>query len=82
MAIAKMQIQQNRMIQSADKAISQIAEISHALDDAMSGKIAFGAHHLTILCIEKSLNHWTMLYHCLNRSFLIVVFILFVKGLI
>ncbi|MGL9732192.1 MAG: VirB4 family type IV secretion/conjugal transfer ATPase [Wolbachia sp.] len=54
MAIAKMQIQQNRMIQSADKAISQIAEISHALDDAMSGKIAFGEHHLTILCIEKS----------------------------
>lgn len=53
-AIGKMQIQQNRMIQSADKAISQIAEISHALDDAMSGKIAFGQHHLTILCIEKS----------------------------
>lgn len=54
MAIGKMQIQQNRMIQSADKAISQIAEISQALDDAMSGKIAFGQHHLTILCIEKS----------------------------
>ncbi len=53
-AIAKMQIQQNRMIQSEDKAISQIAEISHALDDAMSGKIAFGEHHLTILCIEKN----------------------------
>ncbi|WFW29845.1 MAG: VirB4 family type IV secretion/conjugal transfer ATPase [Wolbachia endosymbiont of Menacanthus eurysternus] len=53
-AIAKMQIQQNRMIQSADKAISQIAEISHALDDAMSGKITFGDHHLTILCIEKN----------------------------
>ncbi|WP_253299763.1 VirB4 family type IV secretion/conjugal transfer ATPase [Wolbachia endosymbiont of Chironomus riparius] len=54
LAIAKMQIQQNRMIQSEDKAISQIAEISQALDDAMSGKIAFGQHHLTILCIEKS----------------------------
>ncbi|WCR53906.1 MAG: Type IV secretion system protein virB4 [Wolbachia endosymbiont of Ctenocephalides orientis wCori] len=53
-AIGKMQIQQNRMIQSADKAISQVAEISQALDDAMSGKIAFGQHHLTILCIEKS----------------------------
>ncbi len=54
MAIGKMQIQQNRMIQSADKAISQIAEIAQALDDAMSGKIAFGQHHLTILCIEKN----------------------------
>ncbi len=54
MAIAKMQIQQNRMIQAADKAISQVAEISQALDDAMSGRIAFGYHHLTILCIEKT----------------------------
>ncbi|MBV0899773.1 MAG: VirB4 family type IV secretion/conjugal transfer ATPase [Wolbachia endosymbiont of Fragariocoptes setiger] len=54
LAVTKMQIQQNRMIQSEDKAISQIAEISQALDDATSGKIAFGKHHLTILCIEKS----------------------------
>ncbi|MEH0831580.1 VirB4 family type IV secretion/conjugal transfer ATPase [Anaplasma bovis] len=53
-AITKMQIQQNRMIQSSDKAISQIHEISKALDDAMSGKIAFGLHHLTVLCIEKT----------------------------
>ncbi|WP_339046458.1 VirB4 family type IV secretion/conjugal transfer ATPase [Candidatus Mesenet endosymbiont of Agriotes lineatus] len=54
MAITKMQIQQNRMMQSADKAISQVVEISQALDDAMSGRIAFGYHHLTILCIEKT----------------------------
>ncbi|EOA63165.1 VirB4 family type IV secretion/conjugal transfer ATPase [Anaplasma phagocytophilum] len=53
-AITKMQIQQNRMIQSSDKAVSQIYEISKALDDAMSGKIAFGHHHLTVLCIEKT----------------------------
>ncbi|ASI47778.1 MAG: VirB4 family type IV secretion/conjugal transfer ATPase [Anaplasma ovis] len=53
-AITKMQIQQNRMIQSADKAVSQIYEISKALDDATSGKIAFGLHHLTVLCIEKN----------------------------
>ncbi|MCU7611542.1 VirB4 family type IV secretion/conjugal transfer ATPase [Anaplasma capra] len=53
-AITKMQIQQNRMIQSADKAVSQIYEISKALDDATSGKIAFGLHHLTVLCIEKT----------------------------
>ncbi|WP_333023649.1 VirB4 family type IV secretion/conjugal transfer ATPase [Wolbachia endosymbiont of Pentidionis agamae] len=54
LAITKMQIQQNRMIQSQDKAISQVAEISQALDDAMSGKIAFGNHNLTILCVEKN----------------------------
>ncbi|MBQ4874977.1 MAG: VirB4 family type IV secretion/conjugal transfer ATPase [Rickettsiaceae bacterium H1] len=54
-AINKMQIQQNRMIQSADKAISQVAEITKALDDAMSGRIAFGEHHLTVLCIQPTL---------------------------
>ncbi|KJV65392.1 MULTISPECIES: VirB4 family type IV secretion/conjugal transfer ATPase [Ehrlichia] len=54
-AITKMQIQQNRMIQSADKAVSQVVEITQALDDAMSGKIAFGQHHLTILCTERSI---------------------------
>ncbi len=53
-AINKMQIQQNRMIQSADKAISQVAEITRALDDAMSGRIAFGEHHLTVLCTQPT----------------------------
>jgi type IV secretion system protein VirB4 len=54
-AIGKMQLQQNRMIQAEDKAISQIAEISKALDMATSGDIGFGEHHLTILCIADSL---------------------------
>ena len=40
-AINRMQLQQNRMIQAGDKAISQIAEITEALDKAMSGEIAF-----------------------------------------
>lgn len=53
-AIGKMQLQQNRMIQAEDKAVSQIVEISNALDMAMSGQIGFGEHHLTILCIEES----------------------------
>lgn len=53
-SITRMQLQQNRMIQAGDKAISQVVEISGALDDAMSGKIGFGLHHLTIMCIEKS----------------------------
>lgn len=55
MAMSKMQLQQNRMIQSEDKAVSQIVEITEALDKAMSGEIAFGTHHLTILCIAENL---------------------------
>lgn len=53
-AIGKMQLQQNRMIQAEDKAVSQIVEISNALDMAMSGDIAFGEHHLTVLCLEET----------------------------
>ncbi len=53
-AINTMQLQQNRMIQAEDKAVSQIAEISEALDMAMGGKIGFGTHHLTVLCIENT----------------------------
>lgn len=51
-AISKMQLQQNRMEQSGDLAKSQIAEITEALDIAMSGEIAFGMHNISILCIE------------------------------
>lgn len=54
-AISKMQLQQNRMIQAEDKAVSQIAEINMALDMAMSGDIAFGEHHMTVLCIDDNL---------------------------
>lgn len=54
MAISNMQLQQNRMIQAGDKAVSQIAEISQAIDMAMSGDIGFGEHHLTIMCIEDT----------------------------
>jgi len=54
-SLEKMQTQQNRMMQSQDKAISQIAEISEALDITMSGHVSFGEHHLSILCLEDSL---------------------------
>lgn len=54
-AISSMQLQQRRLIQSADVAISQIGEINQALDSAMSGEFAFGKHHCTVLCIEDSL---------------------------
>lgn len=54
-AIGKMQLQQNRMIQAEDKAVSQIREINQALDMAMSGDIAFGDHHFTVLCMADNL---------------------------
>ncbi len=54
-AINKLQLQQNRMIQAEDKAVSQIAEITEALDLATSGTIGFGEHHLTMMCIENKL---------------------------
>jgi type IV secretion system protein VirB4 len=54
-AMNKMQLQQNRMIQSEDKAVSQVIEISEALDKAMSGEIGFGNHHMTVMCIEENL---------------------------
>ncbi|MDR2526410.1 MAG: VirB4 family type IV secretion/conjugal transfer ATPase [Rickettsiales bacterium] len=54
-AISSMQLQQRRMIQSGDVAVSQIAEIDQALDAAMSGTFAFGRHHLTVMCLDESI---------------------------
>lgn len=54
-AITKMQLQQNRMIQAGDHAVSQIQEISVALDMSMSGEIGFGLHHLSIMCMADDL---------------------------
>ncbi len=54
-AISSMQLQQRRLVQSEDVAVSQIGEIDQALDSAMSGDFAFGNHHCTILCIEDNL---------------------------
>lgn len=54
--IGSMQLQQRRMMQSQDVAVSQVKEINDALDLAMSGHIAFGHHHLTVMCVEENLN--------------------------
>ncbi len=54
--IGSMQLQQRRMKQAQDVALSQVHEIDTALDMAMSGHIAFGHHHLTVMCMEDSLN--------------------------
>ncbi|OFW80537.1 MAG: type IV secretion system protein VirB4 [Alphaproteobacteria bacterium RIFCSPLOWO2_01_FULL_40_26] len=53
-AISSMQLQQRRLVQSEDVAVSQIQEIDQALDSAMSGEFGFGLHHLTVLCIEDT----------------------------
>lgn len=54
-AIYNMQLQQNRMIQAEDRGLSQIADISVAIDKALSGEIAFGRHHLTVMCMADSM---------------------------
>lgn len=54
-AISKMQTQQRRMMASEDVAISQVAEISDALDLAMSGHVAFGMHHCSVLVMDDNL---------------------------
>lgn len=54
--INRMQIRQRRMMAAEDAAVSQIAEISDALDMAMSGHVAFGPHHLSVLCYHEDLN--------------------------
>lgn len=53
-AISSMQLQQRRLVQSEDVAVSQIQEIDSALDSAMSGEFGFGQHHMTVLCIEDN----------------------------
>jgi type IV secretion system protein VirB4 len=53
--INRMQIRQRRMMAAEDAAVSQIAEISDALDMAMSGHVAFGPHHMSVLCFEEDL---------------------------
>ncbi len=54
-AVQSMKIHQKRMAQTNDVAVSQVEEISKALDDAMSGHVGFGSHHITFLCMENSL---------------------------
>lgn len=53
-SISKMQLQQRRLVQAEDVAISQVQEINQALDASMSGEFGFGMHHMTIMCLGKS----------------------------
>ncbi len=54
-ALGKIQTQQRKMIQTEDLAVSQIEQIDEALDDASSGRIGFGMHHLTTLVCADDL---------------------------
>jgi type IV secretion system protein VirB4 len=54
-ALGKIQTQQRKMIQTEDLAVSQIEQIDEALDDASSGRIGFGMHHLTALVCAEDL---------------------------
>ena len=54
-AVSTMQLQQRRLQQAEDVAISQTMEINNALDMAMSGVFGFGLHHLTIMCIADDM---------------------------
>ncbi len=46
-----LQQQQRRMQQADEIAQSQIVQINDALDDLGSGKIGFGDHHFTVMCL-------------------------------
>jgi type IV secretion system protein VirB4 len=54
-AISSMQLQQNRMKSSGDKALSQMEHLTIAMDMAQSGEIAFGRHHMSVFVYQDNL---------------------------
>ena len=54
-SIQSMQTKQRRMMAAQDKAITQVIEISDALDLATGGTVAFGQHQMTVLVLEDDL---------------------------
>lgn len=54
-AITAMQLQQNRMRSAKDKAISQMEQLTMAMDMAQSGEIAFGRHHMSVFVYKDNL---------------------------
>lgn len=53
-ALGRIQTQQRKLLQTEDLAASQIEQIDEALDDATSGRIGFGHHHMTALVTAES----------------------------
>ncbi|MET0154881.1 MAG: VirB4 family type IV secretion/conjugal transfer ATPase [Rickettsiales bacterium] len=52
--IIEMKIQQGRMVNTGDVAVSQVEEINEALDDTVSGRVGFGKHHFSMLCTDAT----------------------------
>jgi type IV secretion system protein VirB4 len=50
-AVSKMTNQQRRMASAGDKAVSQMLEITEAMDMTSGGHIGFGEHHMTVLAL-------------------------------
>lgn len=48
-AMRRMQMQRDRMINAGDMAESQIAEIEQAMDDLVSNRFVMGVHHFSLL---------------------------------
>lgn len=46
--------QQNEMRQTKDESVSQTEQITDAFDDAASGEVGYGAHHLSLACFADS----------------------------
>lgn len=55
-AINSMVLQQRRMASAGDKAISQMQELTVAMDMAQSGHIGFGAHNFSIMVFRDTLD--------------------------
>ncbi len=54
-ALSRLEMQQRKLIQAEDRALSLIGEIDEATDDLASKRLIFGDHHCTIMCHEKSI---------------------------
>lgn len=52
-AVEMLQRQQGRMETTEDLAVSQVQEISNALDDLVSNKFVFGQHHLSLVIFAE-----------------------------
>ncbi len=55
-AISRISNQQRKMDTAGDKAVSQMLELSEAMDLASGGHIGFGKHHLTVMAITDDID--------------------------
>jgi type IV secretion system protein VirB4 len=55
-AKTKLRDQQSEMLQSHEESISQTEQLDDSFDDAASGEVGFGLHHLTLACYADSLD--------------------------